>query len=97
MKIDIDQSDFGTLCICAIRYCHGRRTYMPSQVQEIIGKHFDDLSDRDIEDMNNDCRFMTIMDYGDEMIDKPKWLRWESKLRKEHEKRERAVKPNDER
>ncbi len=23
--------DFGTLAICAIRYCHGRQTYMPAE------------------------------------------------------------------
>ena len=46
--IDISQEDFGTLCICALRYCHGRQTYMPSLVQEIVQNHFKDLSEKDL-------------------------------------------------
>ena len=66
MKIDISKEDFATLCICAIRYCHGRKTYMPSLVMEIVGKHLAELSDRDIKVMYDDCRFMNLSDYGDE-------------------------------
>jgi hypothetical protein len=34
-SIKLDQENFGTLAICAIRYCQGRQTYMPSLVQGI--------------------------------------------------------------
>ena len=88
MKIDIPKEDFGTLCICAIRYCHGRKTYMPSLVMEIVGRHLSELSDRDIKVMYDDCRFMNLSDYGDEVIDKPKWLLWEQKLKQEMRSRE---------
>ena len=88
MKIDIEQRDFATLCICAVRYCHGRKTYMPSLVMEIVGKHLAELIDRDIKVMYDDCRFMIPSDYGDEVIDKPDWLLWEKKLRKEIERRD---------
>ena len=87
MKIDISREEFGTMCICAIRYCHGRKTYMPSLVQEIVCKHLEELSDKDIKVMWDDCRFMNISDYGDEVIDKPNWLLWEKTLRKEMERR----------
>lgn len=30
--VDPSSSDFGALCTCAIRYCIGRRTYMPSLI-----------------------------------------------------------------
>ena len=86
--INIDKENLGTLCICATRYCHGRKTYMPSLVMEIVGRHLPELSDRDIKVMYDDCRFMTPMDYGDEVIDKPDWLLWEKKLKKELERRE---------
>lgn len=86
--IEIDKENFGTICICAIRYCHGRKTYMPSLVMEIVGRHLSELSDRDIKVMYDDCRFMTPMDYGDEVIDKPNWLLWEKKLREEQKRRE---------
>ena len=85
---NISQNDFGTLCICAIRYCHGRKTYMPSLVMEIVGKHLTELSDRDIKVMYDDCRFMNPSDYGDEAIDKPDWLLWEKKLKEELKRRE---------
>ena len=87
MKIEIRQEDFATLCICAARYCRGRKTYMPRLVMEIIGKHLAELSDRGIKVMYDDCRFMNLSDYGDEVIDKPDWLRWEKILRKEIERR----------
>lgn len=88
MKIDISREDFGTLCIFAVRHCHGRKTYMPSLVQEIVGKHLGELSDKDIKVMWDDCRFMNPSDYGHEVIDKPNWLLWEKALRKEMERRD---------
>ena len=85
---NISKNDFGTLCICAIRYCHGRRTYMPRLVMDIVGQHLAELSDRDIKVMYDDCRFMNLSDYGDEVIDKPNRLLWEKKLREEVRRRE---------
>lgn len=85
---EISQEDFATLCICAIRYCHGRKTYMPSLVMEIVGRHLSELSDRDIKVMYDDCRFMNPLDYGDEVIDKPNWLLWEKRLKEEVRRRE---------
>lgn len=85
--MNISQKDFGTLCICAIRYCHGRKTYMPSLVQEIVGSQLEELSNGTINTMLDDCRFMNAADYGDEMIDKPSWLKWEHTLRKELKRR----------
>lgn len=89
MKIDITQEDFGTLCICALRYCHGRRTYMPGLVQEIVGGHLKELSNKDITVLVQDCEFQKSMElYGDEKIDKPGWLKWERKVRAEKERRD---------
>ena len=85
---NIPQEDFGTLCICAIRYCHGRRTYMSRLVMDIVGQHLAELSDRDVKVMYDDCRFMNLSDYGDEVIDKPNWLLWEKKLKEEVRRRE---------
>lgn len=88
MKIDIDQKDFGTLCLCAIRYCQGRETYMPGLVRKICEKYFDKISDKDLKVMIEDCGFQRRMNlYGDEMIDKPSWLAWETKLHDEARKR----------
>lgn len=83
-----DVEDFGTLCICALRYCHGRETYMPDLVRSIIRPLLPMLTDRDINVMIQDCEFQAKYDlYGDKYIDKPGWLQWESELRSEKRKR----------
>lgn len=86
--IKIDETNFGTLAICAIRYCHGRQTYMPDLVREIIQPYLQQLSDRDITVMIEDCDFQRRCElYGDERIDKPGWLKWEELLKHEQERR----------
>lgn len=88
MKIDIERDDFGTLCICALRYCHGRQTYMPSLVQEIVREHLKEFTDYDIDVMVEDCEFQRRMNlYGDEKIDKPNWLAWEKLVKSERDRR----------
>lgn len=87
-KYKLEQEDFGTLCICAIRYCHGRQTYMPDLVRSIVRPHLQELSDKDIDVMINDCDFQRTFElYGDPMIDKPDWIKWEQELLKEKERR----------
>ena len=71
--IDISQEDFGTLCICALRYCHGRKTYMPSLVQSIVKQHFNDLSARDIQVILNDKRFQQQMSLWGDDCDRYDW------------------------
>ena len=89
MKIDIQEDDFGTLCICAIRYCHGRETYMPGLVQEIVRAHLQELTDKDLDVMIDDCRFQEQMNlYGDDRIDKPGWMKWRDDLLTEKKRRE---------
>ena len=86
---NITPTDFGTLAICAIRYCHGRQTYMPSLVQEIVGRHLTEISDKDLQVMIDDCDFQEKFKlYGDERIDKPGWLRWKDTLLAEKQRRE---------
>jgi hypothetical protein len=36
--------DYDTLMLCALRYCHGRKTYMPSDVIRICKENWDNLS-----------------------------------------------------
>ena len=84
----LDQDDFGTLCICAIRYCHGRQSYMPDLVRLIVRPHLKELSDKDLGVMIDDCGFQRRFNlYGDPMIDKPGWIGWEKELLKERERR----------
>ena len=86
--IKIDESDFGTLCVCAIRYCQGRETYMPSVVQRIVWSQIGNISDKDLHVMIEDCDFQRRYSlYGNEKIDKPGWLEFERFLKGEMERR----------
>lgn len=86
--IKIDEYDFGTLAICAIRYCQGRQTYMPDKVRGIVRPHLQDISDKDLSVLLDDCGFQERMNlYGDEKIDKPDWLKWEKRILEEIERR----------
>ena len=91
--ITLSQSDFGTLAICAIRYCHGRQTYMPDTVRGIIRPNLERISDKDLGVMIEDCKFQRqTQTYGDEKIDKPGWIEWENELKAESERRNRILK-----
>lgn len=79
--IDISQNDFGTLCVCALRYCHGRQTYMPSLVQQIVMAHFKDLSDRDLKIIANDERFQADMSLWGDACDMEDWKNFYQILR----------------
>ena len=86
--INMNEEAFGTLAICAIRYCQGRQTYMPDLVRGIIRPHLKELSDKDLRVMIEDCDFQERMKlYGDERIDKPGWLKWAEELKAEKERR----------
>ena len=84
----LTDDDFGTLAICAIRYCHGRQTYMPDLVRSIVRPHLKELSDRDLGVMIDDCDYQEHMHlYGDERIDKPGWIKWREELIAERKRR----------
>ena len=88
MRISLNAEDFGTLCICALRYCQGRQTYMPRLVQQIVGSKLKDLSNGTIKVMLDDCDFQARYDlYGDEKIDKSSWIKWREKVQAEYMKR----------
>ncbi len=88
MTLEMDQEELGVLCVCAIRYCQGRETYMPSLVQEIVKSMLSQLSDKDIDVMIQDCDYQRRFDlYGDVRVDKPGWLAWEQELLKEQKRR----------
>lgn len=74
--IDISQEDFGTLCVCALRYCHGRRTYMPTLVQEIVQSHFKDLSEKDLKVIADDERFQTEYNLWGDGCDLTAWMKF---------------------
>ena len=87
-EIKLGQENFSTLAICAIRYCQGRQTYMPELVRDIVRPHLKEISDKDLAVMIDDCRFQKRFDlYGNSVIDKPGWIKWEQTLLDEKERR----------
>lgn len=92
VELTIDQDDIGTLCICALRYCMGRRTYMPDLVRCIVRSLLGKLSDKDVSVMLDDCAYQKRCDlFGDPDIDKPGWVAWETELRDEKERRKESA------
>ena len=84
-----EPNDFSTLAICALRYCMGRQTYMPSLVRDIIRPFLQSIPDGSIDVMINDCEFQKRYEmWGDQKIDKPGWETWEQELRAEKARRE---------
>lgn len=54
--VEIDREDYGSLCICAVRYCLGRKTYMPSNIQRIVSLTIRYLTDKDLQVMQSDIK-----------------------------------------
>lgn len=82
--------EFGTICICAVRYALGRETYMPTLVQDFVKRHINELSTGTLEIMRCDVMEADSMwgGYGDEKIDKPGWMCFMAFLEDEIKKRE---------
>lgn len=80
----LDNGDFGTLAVCAIRYCRGRQTYMPELVRGIVKGHVSELSDKDLQVLINDCDY--TLKWEDE-ADPKGWSDWKELLIAEQERR----------
>lgn len=87
--INIDDENFQTMLICAIRYSLGRRTYMPHLVIDYITPLIKYLSDKTLNIIERDIRESENIGigYGDEQIDKPKWLTFHQNIKEEINKR----------
>ena len=87
-RMNISSEDFGTLAICAIRYCQGRQTYMPKLVQGIVKLHISEISDKDLQVLINDCESQAMWggNYGSD-YDKQNWLEYRDFLIAEQNKR----------
>lgn len=91
--IKLTQDDFGLLANCAVRYCFGRQTYMPSSIMKIVITHLSEFDDRTIGCMERDVREALnnhksgLMSIGDSKIDLPDWEQFYSMLNAEVEKR----------
>lgn len=65
--VDTASDDFGSVCNCAVRYCLGRRSYMPSLICRYIISLLPELTDKTLECFERDIaeRKRTGFDFGD--------------------------------
>lgn len=65
--VDPTNDDFGAVCNCAVRYCLGRRSYMPSLVCKYITSLLPELTDKTLDCFERDIaeRKRTGFDFGD--------------------------------
>ena len=92
LKLNVDEQDFGTVCVCALRYAMGRMTYMPDLVRDFIRPLLPKLPEKSLGAMLRDCEWQEEMHmWGDEKIDKPGWVRWKKELEAEMERRKRCT------
>ena len=65
--VDPTNDDFGTVCNCAVRYCLGRQSYMPSLVCGYIAPLLPKLTDRTLDCFERDIaeRKRTRLYFGD--------------------------------
>lgn len=85
-KIDLGDDFFGTVLNCAVRYCIGRMTYMPSLVTDFIRPLLPHLSDKTLWCFERDIEGAT--GYGMEM-DREMWMRFLAEVRVEIERRKK--------
>ena len=75
--LDTEDDEFTCLIMAAIRYCLGRRTYMPSYITGYIKPLLPYVSDKLLYLLERDIREQGKYGddaYGDPLIDKPTWM-----------------------
>ena len=77
--------DFCLVCICAVRYCLGRRTYMPWSVMSFIKQFLPALDDKTLYVMARDIAEADSL--GDAEIDAPMWAEFLAEIEKERKRR----------
>ena len=88
IPIDIKDKDFGALLICAVRYCLGRRTYMPGLIIDYITPLLPRISDNTLRCMEADLSQPDLYGgFGDEKIDEPIWIKFRCNIQEEIQRR----------
>lgn len=84
--VRLNDDNFGSVLICAVRYSIGRMTYMPRLVQDFIRPLLPYLSSKTLYVMERDIS--EANSYGDPNIDEPDWMRFLSEVRNARKARE---------
>ena len=83
-KLELDY-DLETVLVCALRYCIGRRTYMPSLITGYIIPLLPHLTIDTLNVMRQDI--LNADELGNENIDAPIWLGFLNHINKQLEHR----------
>ncbi len=84
-----NEEDFGTVCICAVRYCIGRQTYMPGLVMDFIRPLLPKLDSKTLFAMEQDIA--KADDFGNADIDAPMWAAFLTEIENERKRRKNHV------
>lgn len=88
IKLTVDEQDFGTICVCALRYSMGRMTYMPSLIRDFVRPLLPKLHTGTVQTMLKDCEWQAEFGtWGSETIDKPGWVQWKKDIEAELQRR----------
>lgn len=85
IKLNLDDEYLQTIFVCAIRYSLGRQTYMPTLVTDYITPYISALTDKTLSVIERDISEADY--YGHPDIDKPVWMGFLTKIRKEIDSR----------
>lgn len=75
--------DFHALAISSHRYAMGRQTYIVSWTVDILTKFVRIMDDNTLYVLLRDTSKPIYGSYGDEVIDKPEWMKFKEVLRNE--------------
>ena len=85
--IKLNADEFAMLAISALRYCKGRQSYLPKHVQDVVKDHLSELSDGALRTIEEDLNEMRDYDFGDPVIDRPNWQRFQYAVEEERKRR----------
>lgn len=94
VTFDVSDDFFGAVWNCAIRYCLGRRSYMPRLVIDFIRPSIPLLSNKTLWCMERDISQARNGGLGDPDIDEPVWLRFLNDIQKEINRRKEQAHEN---
>ena len=88
---DIEDEEFGAILTCAVRYCLGRRSYMPGLIIGYITPLLPYISDNALRCIEADLSKPDLHGgFGDEKIDKPIWIKFRNNVQGEIQKRKES-------
>lgn len=88
LHIDIDDENFGAVLNCAVRYCIGRQTYMPSLAVGFITPLLPYVNDKTLRCFERDLSDATY--FGNESIDTQLWMQFKANVKYELNRRDEA-------